>query len=524
MAISPQPSLTSISVDENAPNHQGRNEELACLYTKHKTQKRKIWQDGRMKLCGFRAILYDANPAAGSNDPALDQCEVTHTQKQALVQQRETRLETERYLIEVEGKWQKPTSGNSNKITPKVSSSMKKLLNRKFQKPQAYIPPNPTNQQQNRLLAILGKRKRPLQPGELACMHHGGAQQPRAPRMGGASSQRQHQQSPGPPHNNNCRQRPMNKPSENHNNRFPNPNVSNSFQERTDTQIQSGIGRGENTQSFQSSPRHNHQEKSEGAAQGSFVLRAPGTGNTKSQREARAGAVPDSFMLRDADRLEEQRQQDRRSIVRHENFDSLNSSAGHDNTGGVGPGVVPFQERDNPNHEGDSLWKETSGFVCNEFNASSFYGVDEEEEEETHSNQQQSTVNPTSFQFGRFPTQPPEQVLNNVTNNNATDISSSGNTNTTNKKKISDTDLLALFGAAPAETGEIDLQNAYEVPSQYNSSINEVRPRPDNTENKGALRNDNAALQQSDKNLSAMQFVLPSQPSSSDDDSTQEGS
>ena len=86
----------------------------ACLFTKHKTQKRKVWNDGRLVLTSSRATLYDADPPPGSGDPILGECEITPNQLQTILirlqhdtannvnSPQATTLEMERYLIEVE--------------------------------------------------------------------------------------------------------------------------------------------------------------------------------------------------------------------------------------------------------------------------------------------------------------------------------------------------------------------------------------------------------------------------------------
>lgn len=151
-----------------------------CLYTKQKTQKRKVWSDGCLVLNGIRAVLHDANPAPGSGNPTLDECEITTAQRTALVAGQEDRIETDKYLIQVEGPWisQLPSSYVTKKPKMGISTSIQKLVRNKFRKPPNYVPPHsstfgPTMKQQQRLHSILGKRRRPLQPGELERIHHG---------------------------------------------------------------------------------------------------------------------------------------------------------------------------------------------------------------------------------------------------------------------------------------------------------------------------------------------------------------
>lgn len=138
-------------------------QQFSCLYTKHKIQKRRVWHDGRLVVSGGRARLYSAHPT--SADPLLDECDFSATQE----------METERFLIQVEGPWVEPTTladapssnttgTSSGSILPKVHQL------RKFQRPRRTIPPPP---RPNHWDTVLGKRKRPLQPGELERLHYG---------------------------------------------------------------------------------------------------------------------------------------------------------------------------------------------------------------------------------------------------------------------------------------------------------------------------------------------------------------
>jgi len=81
-------------------------------------------------------------------------------------------------LIEVERSWTEPSSSSSHapvihRRTKVVSSSMNKLMTSKFKKPKAYVP---TQIRPDRTEQILGKRQRPLQPGELVELHQGGGE------------------------------------------------------------------------------------------------------------------------------------------------------------------------------------------------------------------------------------------------------------------------------------------------------------------------------------------------------------
>jgi hypothetical protein len=168
----------------NFQPQQRHQHQLACLYTKHKTQKKKTWIDGRLVIKGTRAVLHDANPPPGSSDPALDECEITHSQYQNIIQNQSAGhvLETERFLIDVEGPWVAPSAtGPVNNAGSMTSSShhMQKLLQKTgFKRPNRYVPPPPharsARSSFDRLHNALEKRRRPLQPGELVAMHYGG--------------------------------------------------------------------------------------------------------------------------------------------------------------------------------------------------------------------------------------------------------------------------------------------------------------------------------------------------------------
>jgi hypothetical protein len=172
------------SQSQSQSQQQQHQQQFSCLYTKHKTQKRKIWQDGRLILKGCLAVLHDANPPAGSGDPALCQCELTRPQINHIRSNlHEGNLETEKFLIDVEGAWTRVSSGANLQPTARppvgaVSTSMKKVLTKKYRKPGAYVPPHPMQraqqeQQQHQQSSLLGKRRQPLQPGELQRRHYG---------------------------------------------------------------------------------------------------------------------------------------------------------------------------------------------------------------------------------------------------------------------------------------------------------------------------------------------------------------
>ncbi len=166
---------------------QQRKQQMACLYTKQKTQKRKKWHDGRLVLHSMGASLYDAHPPPGSGDPKLDECCLSRAQCDALQRQAETRLETDKYLVQVEGPWIVSTAPISMaKPNSLVSQGMKKVITKKFRKPGTFVPLQ-MQEQQNQ-----GMRKRqrhPLQPGDLQRRYYGN----------NAPPQQQQQQQLGPP-------------------------------------------------------------------------------------------------------------------------------------------------------------------------------------------------------------------------------------------------------------------------------------------------------------------------------------
>jgi hypothetical protein len=81
--------------------------QYACLYTHQKTQKRKTWQDGRLEVKGSRIELYAACPKLGAGDPILDVVEITNTsiplENQLNIS---SIIETEKFLIDIQGPWQ----------------------------------------------------------------------------------------------------------------------------------------------------------------------------------------------------------------------------------------------------------------------------------------------------------------------------------------------------------------------------------------------------------------------------------
>lgn len=187
MSVNSPQVTTGNSTTHAAPCSQTQTKrQFACLYTKQKTQKHRIWHDGRLVVTGTRASLYDANPVPGSSGGPLDECDLSSDHKRRIVEAHETQLETEKFLVQLEGPWDgaaltlRPTgtenapgrNDRSHTFKNKKISRMEKILNSKFQKPKLYVPPNPDSRP-TRAVALLGKRRRPLQPGELERIRYG---------------------------------------------------------------------------------------------------------------------------------------------------------------------------------------------------------------------------------------------------------------------------------------------------------------------------------------------------------------
>ena len=160
--------------EPQAYENSDATQQFCCLYTKMKSQKRKIWQDGRLVLNGTSASLHDAYPLPGTGDPPLDQAEISRPQAQNLLQRLETRLETEQFLIQLEDPWRKVSCSTSlGKPAALVSKGMQKVMSKKFHKPGNYIPPNPA-QRQN--LKPVKRQRILLQPGDLEKRYYGSQQ------------------------------------------------------------------------------------------------------------------------------------------------------------------------------------------------------------------------------------------------------------------------------------------------------------------------------------------------------------
>ena len=152
---------------------------FSCLFTKHKSQKRKIWQDGKLKVSPSGSIsIYDigSNIISG-NDAAPVDTMCIHTSQIGTIKPG-SELESEKFLITVEGEWRQqqnmattstPNVTNANVAVNNNNSmkakngrdGMKKLMAHKFRKPTKFIPGQ--NSRNNHPPIV---RKAPLQPGE----------------------------------------------------------------------------------------------------------------------------------------------------------------------------------------------------------------------------------------------------------------------------------------------------------------------------------------------------------------------
>mmetsp|Transcript_3144 Transcript_3144/g.6410 ORF Transcript_3144/g.6410 Transcript_3144/m.6410 type:complete len:879 (-) Transcript_3144:476-3112(-) len=187
------------------------------LYTHQKTKKKKSWKDGRLVLQNTSASLFEAISIPGSAGGAIDSLDLTTKEARCLRDgYYDGELESEKFLITVEGPWNAVGGGSDGSVNgtnnddndsnnplwnnpttqstkrqlqqrqllrqrQQPSASMKKLLSNKFRIPQKIIPLHP--EEKRRREAINGgggiggrrmaKRSRPLQPGELERRFYG---------------------------------------------------------------------------------------------------------------------------------------------------------------------------------------------------------------------------------------------------------------------------------------------------------------------------------------------------------------
>ncbi len=133
-----------------------------CMYTKHKTQKRKVYHDGSVEFVADGAVLRDERGrVVGRGD--------WEGERKAGEEG-----EMEGFLVDVEGPLGVPSQGGGDnevrriegiKFQGKRESGMEKLIGgRKFKKPKAYTG---GGTQRAGLGLGRGVRRPPIQPGEI---------------------------------------------------------------------------------------------------------------------------------------------------------------------------------------------------------------------------------------------------------------------------------------------------------------------------------------------------------------------
>lgn len=374
--VQEQSSTSSSFIATTKSTHCSVGGTFHALYTKHKTQKRKIWQDGRLVIRSHAAVtLHSANPPPGSGDPVVDTCSLNPVEIQAVCQGKLTNLETEKFLVQVEGPWRGPSggsltssSGDTGGVKAEPSVPMKKLMQRKFRKPTAKRPPPSLQQQQQ--LAFLHQRKRPLQPGELVQQYYGNPTPPQAPPY------------PNPPQqqysNNNTvggfrKQEPFQAP----------PPMPSSFHQSRQPQSSNqpqGYGRvstfENHPSNFQQQPFAHQSQVPAVGDQGTLCRTAfnsrPYNPDSNNQPQHHAAAVLDHHATTPP------------AQSRHFTQQQVQRGTTAANPGQptfTGDSKVPFNSSIERNHE-CNVSAPRSKFVSNSFNPQGFYGEDDEEEEE----------------------------------------------------------------------------------------------------------------------------------------------
>ncbi len=192
-------------------------QQYRVLYTNQKTKKRKLWTDGKLTYNNAekKCRLYEACPLPGTvGGGVVDEIDLCG--QQVAVEAGMEELESEKYLIRIEGPWNdqvdgrngstvrsRPNSGGrpgggmgmmaggSNALGSAASSTanstvvrsdgMKKLLSNKYRMPPKVMPLHPEDRRRrdNSLAGrggnapIPGKKMPPLQPGELERRYFG---------------------------------------------------------------------------------------------------------------------------------------------------------------------------------------------------------------------------------------------------------------------------------------------------------------------------------------------------------------
>ena len=147
----------------SSPSSSNFQQSYEVLYTTHKTQKRKKWHDGLLKvnknasilqlLCpNTGRILLSANNSNNNNNESI--MRMTKQQLQSLLRGMLQEFEMDQFLVQIVG----PASPTT---TAAPSQGMQKLLQRKFEK-----PPRRRQQQHpnNHTTVILHRKRPPPQP------------------------------------------------------------------------------------------------------------------------------------------------------------------------------------------------------------------------------------------------------------------------------------------------------------------------------------------------------------------------
>ena len=184
------------------------------LYTNQKTKKRKLWKDGKLTVhnAGKKCRLYEAHPLPGTvGGGVIDELDLAG-QQQCLGGGGCDELESEKYLIRIEGLWNdemdggnssstsggrsallRPNGGSrpgggmlamgssTSSTTAIRSDGMKKLLSNKYRMPPKVMPLHPEDRRRRdySFMAMAGGNERhprkmpPLQPGELERRYFG---------------------------------------------------------------------------------------------------------------------------------------------------------------------------------------------------------------------------------------------------------------------------------------------------------------------------------------------------------------
>ena len=124
------------------------------------------------------------------NPTVLDTLELSYNQSQSVVNGTLVDLESEKYLIQVEGVWKDNSSATSTANNTSAANNnimnrkpgMQKLLTKKFRMPSKIIPLHPEERRKRQWMDQQGgsgnggfgkRRSRPLQPGELERQYYG---------------------------------------------------------------------------------------------------------------------------------------------------------------------------------------------------------------------------------------------------------------------------------------------------------------------------------------------------------------